>query len=80
MTTFEMNNLYPRKDSKVMRSVATRAALLATLLVLSGAVHAAEDFSACPQFLANAKPPVVAPQPTHSDLCYHAFATPPVSH
>ena len=38
------------------------------------AVHAAEDFSACPQFFANAKPPIVAPRPTHRALCYDAFA------
>ena len=36
--------------------------------------HAAEDFSACPQFFANAKPPVVAPRPTNRALCYDAFA------
>ena len=48
--------------------------LLATLLALSGSTHAAEDFAACPQFFANAKPPVVAPRPTNRALCYDAFA------
>ena len=52
----------------------SHAALLALLLVLSGSVHTAEEFSACPQFFANAKPPVVAPRPTHRALCYDAFA------
>ena len=31
------------------------------------------DFSACPQFFASGKPPVVAPRPTHRALCYDAF-------
>jgi endonuclease G len=35
---------------------------------------AANDFSACPQFFASGKPPVVAPRPTHRALCYDAFA------
>jgi endonuclease G, mitochondrial len=34
----------------------------------------AEGFSACPQFFATGKPPVVAPRPTHRALCYDAFA------
>lgn len=32
------------------------------------------DFSACPQFFANGKSPVVAPRPTNRVLCYEAFA------
>ena len=32
------------------------------------------DFSACPQFFANAQPPVVAYRPTDRALCYDAFA------
>ena len=32
------------------------------------------DFSACPQFFANGKSPVVAPRPTNRALCYQAFA------
>ena len=35
---------------------------------------AASDFSACPQFFASGKPPLVAPRPTHRTLCYDAFA------
>ena len=36
--------------------------------------YAADDFTSCLQFFANAKPPVVAPRPTHRALCYDAFA------
>ena len=32
------------------------------------------DFLDCPQFFANAKPPVVASRPTDRALCYDAFA------
>ena len=32
------------------------------------------DFSACPQFFANGKSPVIAPRPTNRALCYEAFA------
>ena len=32
------------------------------------------DFSACPQFFANGKSPVVPPRPTNRALCYEAFA------
>lgn len=35
---------------------------------------ATSDFSACPQFFASGKPPLVAPRPTHRALCYDAFA------
>jgi endonuclease G len=35
---------------------------------------AANDFSACPQFFASGKPPLVAPRPTQRPLCYDAFA------
>lgn len=34
----------------------------------------ADSFSACRQFFAGGKPPVVAPRPTNRDLCYDAFA------
>ncbi|ABM39963.1 DNA/RNA non-specific endonuclease [Polaromonas naphthalenivorans] len=34
----------------------------------------ASDFSACPQFFASGKPPLVVPRPTHRALCYEAFA------
>ena len=33
-----------------------------------------DSFSACRQFFAKGKPPVVAPRPTNRDLCYDAFA------
>ena len=48
------------------------AALIPILLAFNPA--AAQDFSACPQFFANAKPPAVAPKPTNRALCYDAFA------
>ena len=35
---------------------------------------ATSDFSACPQFFASGKPPLVAPRPTQRALCYDAFA------
>jgi len=44
------------------------------LLALAATTHAAEDFSTCPQFFANGKPPIVAPRPTNRALCYDAFA------
>ena len=50
------------------------AAPLSILLAFGTAAYAAEDFTACPQFFANAKPPMVAPRPTHRALCYDAFA------
>lgn len=52
------------------------AALFSLFLALghTATSHAAEDFSACPQFFANAKPPVVPPRPTNRALCYDAFA------
>jgi endonuclease G len=34
----------------------------------------ASTFSACPQFFAGGKPPVVQPQPSQRALCYDAFA------
>ena len=36
--------------------------------------NSSSDFSACPQFFANGKSPVVAPRPTNRALCYEAFA------
>jgi endonuclease G len=50
------------------------AALFATFLSFVTNSRAAEDFSACPEFFANAKPPIVAPRPTNRALCYDAFA------
>jgi endonuclease G len=50
------------------------AALFTILLAFDTVSHAGEDFASCPQFFANAKPPVVAPRPTNRALCYEAFA------
>ena len=36
--------------------------------------HAADNFSACPQFFANAQSPRLEARPTHRALCYDAFA------
>lgn len=36
--------------------------------------NATADFSACPQFFAHGKAPVVAQRPTNRALCYEAFA------
>jgi endonuclease G len=55
-------------------SKATATTLFSILQALGHGAHAAEDFSACPQFFANAKPPMVAPRPTNRALCYDAFA------
>ena len=55
-------------------SKATAATLFAILQAFGHSAHAAEDFAACPQFFANAKPPMVAPRPTNRALCYDAFA------
>jgi len=54
----------------------SRVAAAALYFVLGSTANtqAAEDFSACTQFFANGKPPVVAPQPTNRALCYDAFA------
>ena len=54
--------------------LSVRALALVSLFATGTASHAAEDFAACPQFFANAKPPVVAPRPTNRALCYEAFA------
>ena len=36
--------------------------------------NGADSFSACRQFFAGGKPPVVTPRPTNRDFCYDAFA------
>ena len=36
--------------------------------------NGADSFSACRQFFAGGKPPVVTPRPTNRDLCFDAFA------
>ena len=48
------------------------ACVLAWALV--GAVQATEDFRACPQFFANARPPLVTVLPSTRALCFDAFA------
>ena len=53
---------------------STTACVFSILLAFGTTSHAAEDFSSCPQFFANAKPPIVAPRPTNRALCYDAFA------
>ena len=56
------------------RPVAAALFTVALVFGLATPSHAAEDFAACPQFFANAKPPVVAAKPTNRALCYDAFA------
>lgn len=55
-------------------SRATATTLFSILLAFGDGAHAAEDFAACPQFFANARPPVVAARPALRTLCYDAFA------
>lgn len=50
------------------------AAILFLTIAIAPTSYAAEDFSACLQFFANAKPPEVAVRPTNRALCYDAFA------
>lgn len=59
-----------------MKARLTGTALFSLVLAVGAATagHAAENFSACLQFFANANPPIVAPRPTHRALCYDAFA------
>jgi endonuclease G, mitochondrial len=46
----------------------------AVCLAFTAQSQAATDFAQCPQFFANARPPVVAPRPMQRALCYDAFA------
>ncbi len=59
-----------------VRPAPTALAALALALALgfAGESRATEDFSACPQFFANARPPPIAARPTNRALCYDAFA------
>jgi endonuclease G len=61
-----------------MKFLPTRPSLglIATLIVICAASQsqAAEDFAACPQFFAKARPPLVPTQPMQRALCYDAFA------
>jgi endonuclease G len=55
--------------------LVSRPAIAATfLLAFSTISSATANFSACPQFFANAKAPIVAPRSTDRALCYDAFA------
>jgi len=51
-----------------------RIAALVVALATSGMPLAADNFSACPQFFANGKPPAVAAKSGNRALCYDAFA------
>lgn len=52
----------------------TRALTSAVFSTFAATAQASTDFSACPQFFAKAKPPVVKPQPKQRALCFDAFA------
>jgi endonuclease G len=52
----------------------SRSLLAALAVLFTTHSQAAADFSECPQFFANKKPPVVAPRPMQRALCYDAFA------
>ncbi len=56
------------------RFFSTAGAALFFALLSTGAVHASESFSACRQFFAKGKPPVLAPRERNRALCYDAFA------
>jgi len=51
-----------------------RFAVLSLFLAFVSTSQATENFSACPQFFAHAKPPVVALHATDRALCYDSFA------
>lgn len=55
-----------------MRRILQTIALAGTFTLAS--LAAASDFSECPQFFANNRPPAIAPQPENRPLCYDAFA------
>ena len=53
----------------------SRPAVVAVFLAAFATISSAtENFSACPQFFAHAKPPVVALHATDRALCYDSFA------
>ena len=55
--------------------LVSRSSIVATFLLAFATISSAtENFSACTQFFANAKAPIVAPRPTDRALCYDAFA------
>lgn len=58
-----------------MLSFANKYILASIFVILAIAQPAAaHDFAACPQFFANAMPPLVASNPSNRALCYDAFA------
>jgi endonuclease G len=73
--TFQSINSWVRLLMTFVPSSA-KSCLIAIALALGAATqgHAAEDFSACPQFFANGTPPVVQKKPMQRALCYDAFA------
>lgn len=52
----------------------SRSILAALAVLFTAHSQAATDFAECPQFFANAKPPIVAHRPMQRALCYDAFA------
>ena len=56
------------------RAAAAAFSSLALAFGLANAGPASEDFSACPQFFAHARPPAIIAGPTDRALCYDAFA------
>jgi endonuclease G, mitochondrial len=57
-----------------MRPLYLLASTALWLMLTATVSQATEKFSACTQFFANGKPPIVAPRPTDRALCYDAFA------
>jgi endonuclease G len=57
-----------------VRPTATALAALTLTFGFASASLASENFSACPQFFANARPPPIVPRPSDRALCYDAFA------
>lgn len=51
-----------------------RIAVSSLPLIFAGNSYAVADFSACPQFFVQGKPPIVTPRPKNRALCYDAFA------
>lgn len=56
--------------------LAVKSRLIAFAIVFAGSTqsYADQGFAACPQFFAQATPPVVEKRPMQRELCYDAFA------
>jgi endonuclease G len=65
---------FARELETAVREHAGTPAATSDRLSTGRARNEAEPFSACPQFFANGKSPVVAPRPKSRALCYDAFA------